>query len=89
MTFTIITFLAFGLAQLADVVTTVQGMKRGASEANPIIRKLMDKLGSGWIPAKLLLTGGAALLCWQSGVLWMVWLVTAITAAVSYRNTRQ
>lgn len=81
-------FGAFIAAQLADVLTTVAAMKRGAVEANPIIRAMMDKLGGFWIPAKLLLATWVALWAWQAGSVWVVWAVAALTAAVAYRNTR-
>jgi hypothetical protein len=53
--------LVFAALQIADVYTTVIGMKLGAREENEGIQKLMDMLGWGWIPAKLALAAFAAL----------------------------
>lgn len=33
------------LLQILDICTTVVGLRRGAEEANPFLRKLMEKIG--------------------------------------------
>jgi hypothetical protein len=48
--------LAFALA-IGDVMTTLRALAQpGIVEANPVMKFLMDKLGSLWILARLLMT---------------------------------
>ena len=80
--------IAYALAQIADVLTTLRALRRGGIEANPVIRWLMDRLGHGWIVVKLALAGGIAAWAWQAGAAWAVWLVAAVTGLVALNNWR-
>ncbi|MDY7116606.1 DUF5658 family protein [Halomonas sp. SSL-5] len=65
MTPTLIAAVTMALAALADTVTTVGALRRGAREANPVLRWLMDKLGPGWVPVKLAPVAWAGWAAWQ------------------------
>lgn len=81
--------IAYALAQLADIVTTLRALRRGGAEANPLLRWVMESVGgSGWIVFKLVLTGCAAWAFWASGAAWGLWLVAAVTGAVAVWNAR-
>jgi len=75
-------------AQLADVLTTVQALKRGGVEANPVVKFLMDKFGKGWILVKLGITAGAAYLLWSLDMPELMIGLSTITGFVAYRNTK-
>ena len=81
--------IAYALAQIADIVTTLRALRRGGVEANPLLRWIMESVGgSGWIVFKLVLTGCAAWAFWASGAAWGLWLVAAATGAVAVWNAR-
>lgn len=81
--------LAMVLAQLADVVTTLRGLKPGFREGNPVIAWAMARLGPhGWIAFKAAVAGVATLYFWWVGLWWPILGIAAITGAVAWRNHR-
>ncbi|MEQ3625999.1 MAG: hypothetical protein ABNH26_08830 [Celeribacter sp.] len=77
--------IAYALAQLADILTTLRGLRRGA--VGQLDRWAMESVGgSGWVVFKMVLTGCAAWAFWASGAEWGLWLVAAVTGAVAVRN---
>ena len=88
MNLTNIALALLATAQLADVVTTIQALKRGGVEANPVVKFLMDKFGKGWVLVKLAVTAGAAYLLWSLGMSEFILGLAAITGLVAYHNTR-
>lgn len=79
--------IAYALAQLADIVTTLRALRRGGAEANPLLRWVMESVGgSGWVVFKLVLTGCAAWAFWATGAEWCLWLIAAITGVVAVLN---
>lgn len=85
----VLALILFALLQVADVFTTLQGLRRGAREANPVIAWFMRHLGRyGWVIVKLALSGLAAVWLYQAGVIWMIWLLCVYFAYVVYRNHR-
>ena len=79
--------LAFLLAQVADVVTTIRALRRPKTrEANPLFEKIM--LGPAGPFLKLAVAGGALTLILSGGQLWPAWIATAVTAWVAWRNTK-
>jgi hypothetical protein len=80
--------IAYILAQLADVVTTERGLRRGAVEANGFIAWAQEMLGRGWIVLKLGLSGAIAYVLVMEGHAWGVWLLAGITGAVAVNNVR-
>ena len=82
----IITLALYFVAQLADVVTTLQGLRRGAVETNPVIRWMMDHLGGGWVVLKLALSVVFAWGFFAIGQPMLIWIITALTAYVAWRN---
>ena len=80
--------IAYIIAQIADVVTTERGLRRGAVEANGFIALMMDKLGRGWIVLKLGVSAAVAYVLVMEGQAWGLWLLAAITGAVAVNNVR-
>ena len=80
--------VAYILAQIADVVTTERGLRRGAREANGVVARAQDKLGRVWIVLKAALSGCAAFVLVQNGAVWGLWLVAVLTGAVAVNNVR-
>lgn len=80
--------LIYALAQIADVVTTLWGLRRGAVEANPLMARLMGTFGKRWFVAKLLLNGFLAYLMAASGAIAGLLLVSAVVAVVAVHNAR-
>lgn len=39
------TLYVFTLLNVVDIMTTVEGLRRGAYEANPVARKMLEKFG--------------------------------------------
>ncbi|MEM4952209.1 MAG: DUF5658 family protein [Ignisphaera sp.] len=39
------TLYVFTLLNIVDIMTTVEGLRRGAYEANPVARKMLEKFG--------------------------------------------
>jgi len=72
----------FALLQIADVITTVQALKRGGREANPVIRYLMNLGPLPWIAIKLAVAAMAALILYRTGLVWPLWLLNAVYAVV-------
>ena len=82
----IATAIVFLLLQLADVWTTTQALKTGATEGNPVLAWVMARTGKAWPLLKLILAVGGAYLLWAEGLLWVVWLMCAVYAIVVYSN---
>lgn len=82
----IITAIVFVLLQLADVWTTIKCLETGATEGNAFVAWIMRKLGKLWPLVKLALSFGGAYLLWSDGVIWGVWLLSAVVAIVVYSN---
>ncbi|NDW32947.1 DUF5658 family protein [Salipiger sp. PrR007] len=80
--------ILFALAQLADVWTTERVLAAGGREENPVIRFFMDRLGRGWIIAKLGLAAGVAWIAVRTGEPLLPWVAGAVTAYVAHRNWR-
>jgi len=79
--------IAYALAQIADIVTTLRALRRGG--AGYLDRWAVESVGgSGWVVFKLVLTGCAAWAFWASGAAWGLWLVAAVTGAVAVWNAR-
>lgn len=85
-TIEIATAFVFIILQVADVWTTTQALKRGATEANPVIAWVMARTGKAWPVVKLALAVGGAYLLWLDGLLWAIWLLCGLYAIVVYSN---
>ena len=58
-----ILFAMLVILQVLDVISTNRALKGGAIEANPIVRKFMERLGKlWWLPKIMLVLGGGWLL---------------------------
>lgn len=75
------------IACIYDVWTTLEVLKRGGKELNPIVKKLMDRFGEkeALIGSKIVLVGAFALLQPPE---WVFWLVAGLTFAVAVNNHR-
>lgn len=82
----IATAVVFMLLQLADVWTTTQALKTGATEGNPVIAWVMARTGKAWPLVKLSLAVGGAYLLFAEGLLWAIWVLCAVYAIVVYSN---
>ncbi len=51
---------AFAVAQIADVVSTARFLRLGIKEANPIWRRMQERLGKAWVVPRILLAAGIA-----------------------------
>lgn len=80
--------IVFALSQIADVLTTIYALRRGAVEVNPIIRALMRWIGKGWIAAKLAIACLGAWWLVTSGGEWALWPAAAAFFALSLNNVR-
>jgi len=80
--------IALALATLADIWTTEKAIQSGATEANPVIRWMMDRFGRGWIVAKIGVAVASAALLYVAGADWAIWIMAAITGAAAMRNWR-
>lgn len=56
----ILIWIAFWLAQIADVLTTRAFLEKGIPEANPIWRWMQDRIGDKWWAPRLVVAGGLA-----------------------------
>lgn len=75
-------------SQLADVWTTAYALNRGHTEANAVIRWLMERLGKGWIAAKIgLATLGAYALSLQFGDAGVA-VISLVFFGIAFRNWR-
>ena len=80
--------VCYVLAQLADVYTTERALRAGAREANPVVKWLMEKLGRGWIVAKLLIASLALAIFLHFDSLLGIWVAVVVTAWVAWHNMR-
>ena len=56
-------FALLVVLQALDIISTNRALKNGAIEANPIVRKFMERLGKlWWLPKIMLVLGGGWLL---------------------------
>lgn len=86
---TTFTLIAFVLAQLADVITTERGLRKGGfEEANDFIAYLMTNLGRGWIILKLAFASVIAYVLYDNDSLEGLWIVTLVTGYFAYRNLK-
>lgn len=69
------------LLQFLDAYTTIKGIKLGAVEANPFIRKLMDKVG---IVPSLILTKTTSIFLLSLGVVFNISFMFYIPVAIVY-----
>lgn len=81
-------WLLFILSQLADVWSTAYALDRGAVEANPAIRWLMDRLGKGWIAAKIAVATLGAYVLWLAAGDIGVLIVALVFFGIAFRNYR-
>lgn len=81
-------FAALVVLTLIDAGTTLKGLKSGATEANPVMRRLMKALGVR--EALIVLKGGYLALSYLSPPESPVeqWLALGIYAAVAVNNLR-
>lgn len=79
-------YIVFAVAQLADVLTTIYALRRGAREANPVVGFFMRRLGKGWVVAKLGISVGAAAALVHYGAAWALWPFVALVLAVAVNN---
>jgi len=82
--------VAYVLAQIADVVTTMIALRKpGLIEGNPVSAYLMSKIGhTGWILVKLALAFGALYLLIDYDLIWPVWVIAGLVGAVAVWNYR-
>jgi hypothetical protein len=76
------------LSQIADVWTTQRGLKRGAREANPVVRRLMAATGDLWGGIKVVVVMVLLWNVYEPGLEWLIWLGAAATTAVAINNYR-
>ena len=82
-------WIIFILSQLADVVTTQFALTSGrAHEANPLLARIIDRFGLGWIVIKLVVAVIAARMLDAQGHEWAIWVVSAGFFALSWHNVR-
>lgn len=81
-------WLLFILSQLADVWSTAYALDRGAVEANPAIRWLMDRIGKGWIAAKIAVATLGAYVLWLAAGDIGVLIVALVFFGIAFRNYR-
>lgn len=87
--FEIATIAAFIIAQIADVITTVDALDRkGTREGNPVIAQMMRVFGKAWPLAKIGVSVAAAAVLYYNAALPAVWGLTLLTLAIAYRNTK-
>lgn len=81
-------FAALVALTLVDVATTVKGLKAGASEANPFVRRLINAFGAK--EALLLIKAVCLCLVWTNPPIAPVvqWVVLSMYAAVAASNLR-
>ncbi|TRD16956.1 DUF5658 family protein [Palleronia caenipelagi] len=85
----LLSLIAFVMAQLADVLTTLRALRHGKREGNPIVAWAMRRFGRyGWIVVKLVITCLAAWLALRAGLPIIVWAVAGLTALVALHNYR-
>ena len=82
----LITVAVFLVLQLLDVWTTTKGLKLGATEANPAIKWVMDKVGKLWPVVKLALSLIGGYMMFYAGLLWFIWLLCLVMAWVVWNN---
>ncbi|SLN74708.1 hypothetical protein ROJ8625_04083 [Roseivivax jejudonensis] len=80
--------IAFGIATLFDIITTIEALERGGREANPVVRFFMSYFGRLWWVAKLALAGVAAWLFVYADSAAGIWIMAVVTGYVAYRNTK-
>lgn len=75
--------IAYNIVGLGDIGSTLIGLELGvAEEANPLMRSLMDNIGTGWITAKLLLQGLISFM-----VIWFPhWIVVSMFVIATFGN---
>ena len=76
------------LLQILDVWTTIKGIKLGATEANPIVKWMMYKLGKMWPLAKLTVALVSGYFLLETDTLWGMWLISAGMVIVVLNNYR-
>ncbi len=92
MTLTIIAAIALVISSLADALTTIKALQRGAVETNPIIKFLMDKVGLFWVPIKLIPAGtllyAAYLYPHDERLMLLCAVLSTVTSLIAIRNSR-
>jgi hypothetical protein len=84
----ILMWCALLLSQIADVWTTQRGLKRGAQEANPVVRKLMSATGDLWGGIKVVVVMTLLWYVYTPGLEWLIWLGAGATTLVAINNYR-
>ena len=75
--------------QVADIITTIIALQGPAHESNPIIKKLMDKIGI--VPALVLVKGGFIAFLWYYQAMLpqaVLLLLCAFYAYIIYHNVQ-
>ena len=83
----------FFLLHLLDILTTISGLKRGATEKNSLARFVLEKMGIlGLYTFKMMLGGVMLIVAWTTGNINVIWAWNALMALVvawnSYINWR-
>ena len=82
--------ILYNVIGATDVMTTIAGLQAAtATEANPLLRALMDALDNGWVTAKLTLQlGVSAMILWfpHRMVLGMFSAAMLLTAVTVWNN---
>jgi len=80
--------IVFVIVQLADIYTTLKGLRGGAVEGNPFVKWMMDKFGGNWIYLKFI--GAICIVAYLYTInsVIPVWIISAITFIVVLNNIR-
>lgn len=82
-------WIAFAVAQLADVLTTRRLLEQGGHERNPVVAFIMGRMGGAWWLAKIGLAWAAAGLMHWAGYPLGILALGVLTGAVAANNYRQ
>lgn len=81
--------LAFLAASIADVVTTVRGVRHpNIHEANDLVASWMNTLKLGWIVPKFVLAYGLAVYALWDDQQLLMWALAGVTGVVAANNHR-
>jgi hypothetical protein len=82
-----IIFFAFFILQMGDYVTTLEILKRGGRELNPVMKWLMDNIGVN--PALFFSKAVLIGLVWQANHFWTTFVIVILYMAVVGHNLFQ
>jgi len=81
--------IAYCIATILDVATTMKVLEQGGRELNPVIRWIMKHTGDQWWIGKLGINAIALVLLMYVGAAWAIWLGAGLTGLVALNNWRQ